>query len=322
MEPGFLDSLVDIFRAALTGSYERLSPTLQSLLRKMIGINLIFAAFAWIAAYTQLFTIAATQVLYVALYKMLLVSFPILALHFQEFVVWGALTAAGIPWDGGLTVAEFQKPSTIVVLAFEVTQPINAFIVKHTGIWELWNYFTLQPLSWAAGLIWFALVALAFYVTWVQIVMLVIIAYVVIMMIFAPIGPLAFMAQRGLGLLVSGSVRLGMCAFLVGLSFPLAESFASAGVLLTAKGNIDMRNVGMTLGGAFLFTLLVWSISSLVSGPFGSGPLWSWRTFVPGASLLTGSGSGSSGSGQGRSGPAPAPVAPQTQTAPSGGVYP
>jgi len=322
MNEAWLDGLVALFHDILRGGYERVSPEVRHLMKTAISIDLLFAAIAWMGAYLQIFSTAATALIRIAVFAMLYLGFVVLSQHFIDYCVFGGLRVGGILSGGDLTIEEFHKPSTILMKGFQVTVPINTFIESHTGWGQLWNFFTLQPLALAALGIWATFSLLAGYLTWVQILMDIVVAYVVIFLPFAPIGPLAFIAERGLGLLVSSAARLGVTALLTAISWPLVDHFLPADgsmtPLLTAKGNVDMAACSWLMISVGFILVAVWSISSLVAGFFAGGPVLSWSHLVPGlgtirsmtAGVRSGGGGGSSASRESSTPRAPMDSAP------------
>lgn len=290
--PAFLDGLVGSITGILNGGYSRLSPELQRLFSIIVGLNLIMAALAWCGAYLEVFKGFALTLISLFVWVMIFTSYPVLTTAFQEYCIEVGLLAGGIVSGGGLTLEEFQKPSTVMMKGFDATVPINTFIQRHTGWAAMKNFWNLGMLSLGSAGLWLAFVVMAVHLVFVQIILAVVIAFGFAFIIFGALGITNFLAERAFGLIVASAARLGVAALWTGMTFPFIEQFGFA----DPTADPDITVGAWVLVGAWIIALFSVLFPAIAHSFFAGGPVLGLSHLIPGAALLR-RGGGSSGGG-------------------------
>jgi type IV secretory pathway TrbL component len=316
--PAFLDGLVGSITGILGGGYSRLEPEIRRLFEIIVALDLLMAAFAWGLAYLEVFQRWALSLIKLFIWAMIFTSYPVLCHVFQEYCIAAGLTAGGIASGGGLTVEEFQRPSTVLIKGFEATAPINTFINRHTGWAAVKNLHTLYMMSFGALGLWLAFVVMAVHLVFVQIILSVVVAFGFAFVIFGALGITNFLAERAFGLIVANAARLGVAALWTGLAFPFIEQFT-----LDPVADPDVYVGAWILVGAWLIALFSVLFPAIAHGFFAGGPVLGLSNLIPGAALLRRGGGSSSGSG-GRpvaAAPPREPVQPRAPMTTNGAFY-
>jgi type IV secretory pathway TrbL component len=318
--PAAVDGLVGMFLVGLQAGIPLLSDQLRGLLRSLVGIQLVVAAFAWLASYLHLFGAVMTSILKVAVFATLLTSFQYLSGAFIDYCIYGGLTLAG---QGGsddvLSVEQFKQPSTVLLRAFDATRPILIFMKQQAGWGMLWNAGTNLICIFAMLVIWLTFLALAIHLIWVLLVTYIAAGIATLFVPFGVLGATSFLATRGLSMVVEGAARLGLAALITALIFPFVDSFFLTN---TPQQNLDMAAAFWLLAGAFLALLLSVGVPGAITKTVSGVPLTAMGMFFPGAGVISaavrgvrsgGGGNGGGGGGSRSTGGAPPPREPRVE---------
>lgn len=290
-----VDGLVGMILIGLQGGMPLLQEALRGLLRKLVAIELIVGAFAWAGSHLAIFGHAMTGVLKAAVFAFLLTSLPYVTNAFIDYCIFGGLTLSGAATK--MSVEDFKRPSTVLIKGFEATKPIIDWSNKHVGMGMLFNAFTIATVAVAMLLIWGVFVAVAGHLVWVLLAAYIAAAFAVIGLPFGVLGPVSFIAQRGVAMTVENAMRLGLAALVTGFIFPFVESFFLQN---GPTQNIDIAAAFWLVVGGFVSLLLTVGIPAIVKA-VAAIPIGGWSgALLPGIGLLTGAASGGGGGGGGR----------------------
>jgi len=312
-----IDGLVGMILIGLQAGVPLLQAQLQGLLRSLIAIELIIGAFAWLGAHVAIFSQAMTSTLKAAAFAFLLTALPYVTNAFIDYCIHGGLTLSGS--GGAISVEDFKRPSTVLMKAFDATKPINDWANKQVGWGMLFNAFTIAMVAIASLVIWLVFVLMAVHLIWVLLVTYVAAAFTVMFVPFGVLGPLSFLAQRGIAMTVEGAARLGLAALVTALVFPFVEQFFLRN---GAEQNIDIAGAFWLLIGGLVSLLLSVGIPAAVKAVAGIPLGGAVGALLPGVGFWRGAAGGSGGGGGGRpnsTGGAPPPREPRVERTTSPG---
>jgi type IV secretion system protein TrbL len=276
---GLLDGILEALLGVFTLGMSNLSAETQWLMRLFIGLELVTAAAFWFWAQESVVTLLSFKFVRVGLFAMFVLQWPFLVSIFLDTMLW-----VGTRFSGeAMSVAEFRQPSRFFSAGFRATEPLFIWVrnVSAAG-WTsvLINLANIILLLIAALGIWAAFLLVSLHILIALVMFWLSSAFLLIFIPFGVFGPTGFLAERSMGAVIAGAVRLGMMATILGISFPLMSAWA----LPTPTLGVDpsVRQAFTFAGAAIGVFLLNWVAPAFGASLFEGGPVLS------GQGLLTG----------------------------------
>ena len=276
-----LDGVFEALLAVFTLGMSRLSPELHFLMRVFIGIEIVTAAALWFWAQEQVIALLTFKSVRIGLFAMFVLQWPFLMGLFLDTMLWIGTQFSG----NAMTVAEFRKPSSFFNAGFRATEPLFMWINNVSeGGWR-------SVLANLPNIIMMLIAALGIWIAFALVSIHVLIAMVLFwlggafLLFFIPLGVwqgTSFLAERATGAVISGGVRLGMMATILGICFPLMQAWA----LPTPAIGVDpsVRQAFIFAGAAAGVFLLNWIAPSFGASLFEGGPAFSGQGLITGIS--------------------------------------
>jgi type IV secretion system protein TrbL len=280
---GVLDQILMALIEVLTFGMGQLQPEVRWLMRVFIGIELVTAAAFWFFAQEQVLALLSFKVVRIGLFAMFVVQWPLLTGLFLDTMFWVGAQFSG----GAMTPAQLSQPSVVLSTAFRATEPIFAWMnnIAAAG-WRavLTNLGNILMMAFAALGIWAAFLLTALHV---MIALVMFHKHAAFLLIFIPFGVwtgTSFLAERSIGAIIAGAVRLGMMAMVLGITFPLLAGWRLPMPVIGLDPN--PRQAFTLLAAAVGVFLLSWIVPASGASIFEGGPV------LTGQGLLTGIGGG------------------------------
>jgi type IV secretion system protein TrbL len=278
-----IDSILEALLAVFTLGMSNLQPEVQWLMRVFIGIEIVTAAAFWFFAQESVVTLLSFKVVRIGLFALFVLQWPVLVGLFLDTMIWVGTSFSG----DALTITQFRTPSTYFSAGFRATDPIFQWVRNVVaGGWQsvINNLHTIALYLIAALGIWAAFMLIALHMLVALVLFWTNSAFLLIFIPFGVWTGTSFLAERAMGGVISGAVRLGMLAMILGITFPLTQTWVLPAPTIGVDPNL--RQAYILMGASVGVFLLSWIAPAMGAALFEGGPVLS------GQSLVTGIGSG------------------------------
>jgi type IV secretion system protein TrbL len=276
---GLLDGVLEALLGVFTLGMGNLQPEVQWLMRVFIGIEIVTAAAFWFFAQESVVTLLGFKFVRIGLFALFVLQWPVLVGLFLDSMLWVGTQFGG----GAVTVAEFRSPSSFFSAGFRATEPLFLWMRNvAAGGWSaiLSNLHTMILLIIAALGIWAAFILVALHILIALVMFWLSSAFLLIFIPFGVWSGTSFLAERSMGAVIAGAVRLGMMATVLGIAFPLMSSWALPVPDLGTDPSV--RQAFTFTGAAIGVFLLSWIAPAFGASLFEGGPVFTAQGLVTG----------------------------------------
>jgi type IV secretion system protein TrbL len=265
---GLINQFLARIFGAIDSGFDLIAGDVNHLFNMLIVLNIVLAGLWWAYGSRDAIEGLLRRVLMIGFFAFVLTNWAALTdMVFNSFAVLG-LKAGG----DRLSLAEFMNPGRVALLGVDIVTEFGEKI----GALSLWDaFFTTALLTLAAIVVLaaFFVIAIQIFVSLIVFKISALAAFVLVP--FAIFSKTSFIAERPLGYVVSGGVRLFIIAALVSLSYDLF-----ANIQLTELA-ID-QVAGITLG-AIALAVLSFVAPRIAGDIISGGPSLGGGTALAGA---------------------------------------
>lgn len=249
-----LTSLLTSFEGTFFSGFSHTMGWANGLLATLAILEIVTAAIWWSLTDDNAIIQFLRKVMLIGLFIFFVEAYPFLI----NIVVNGFVKTGLDAVTGGISMATFTNPSSIVSTAITVTEPIfTGLSVFHvpTGI--------IEGITGLLILACFFFLAIQIFITYLE--FTIVSALVVILIPFGVLRHTAFLAEKAFGAIISFGVKLMVLAFITSAAIPVIASW-------TLPASPSLEQCFFVLVGALALAMLAWQAPGVAAGLLAGGP--------------------------------------------------
>jgi type IV secretion system protein TrbL len=246
------------FIAAFSAGYGRLQGPIESLLRILVGIDVVLLGLWAALGGGESLVGVFKRILHLGIWVWIVQSFPQLAKAFVESLVQAGLLAGG----GSGDVSLILDPSRLAGYGLDATQPL-AQKLEDLGTFDVADLLVFG-LGYVALIVCFFLMAIQVFLAVLEYYLFV--ACVGILLPFGLLGPTKFLAEKAIGAVVSAGIKLMVLSFITAVIEPVLVGMHFSGPQIALN---ELWAMLLTIGA---ITLLCCKAPGLAAGLLAGSP--------------------------------------------------
>ena len=222
---GVIDHFLEVFTRYIDGGFGLLGGEVGFIATTLIVIDVTLAALFWSwGADDDIMARLVKKTLFVGIFAYLISNWNNLArIVFESFAGLG-LKASGT----GFSVTDLLRPGKVAQTGLDAGRPLLDSISNLMGYWSFFENFiqiACMLFAWMLVLLAFFVLSIQLFVTLIEFKLTTLAGFVLIP--FGLFGKSAFMAERGLGNVISSGIKVLVLAVIIGIGSTLFSEFTA-----------------------------------------------------------------------------------------------